>query len=40
MVVGTAMGTVTFTRADTVALDSTRRVEYAGDYRSGETPRR
>jgi CubicO group peptidase (beta-lactamase class C family) len=36
MVVRTGGGTVTFTRADTVALDSTRLAEYAGNYRSNE----
>ena len=36
MVVRTRGGTVTFTRADTVALDSTRLAEYAGNYRSDE----
>jgi CubicO group peptidase (beta-lactamase class C family) len=36
MIVRTATGTVTFTRADTVALDSVKLAEYAGDYRSDE----
>jgi CubicO group peptidase (beta-lactamase class C family) len=36
MIVRTTSGTVTFTRADTVALDSARLAEYAGDYRSDE----
>lgn len=36
MLVRTPGGTVTFTRADTVALDSVKLAEYAGDYRSDE----
>ncbi len=36
MVVRTPGGPVTFTRADTVALDAARLAEYAGDYRSDE----
>lgn len=36
MVVRTASDLVTFTRADTVALDSTKLAEYAGSYRSDE----
>jgi hypothetical protein len=36
MIVRTPAGAVTFIRADTVALDSTRLAEYAGDYRSDE----
>jgi CubicO group peptidase (beta-lactamase class C family) len=36
MVVRTASGVVTFTRADTVALDAAKLAEYAGDYRSDE----
>ena len=36
MIVRAASGPVTFTRADTVALDSARLAEYAGDYRSNE----
>jgi CubicO group peptidase (beta-lactamase class C family) len=36
MVVRTATGTVTFTRADPAALDSTKLGEYAGNYRSDE----
>ena len=36
MMVRTTAGTVTFTRADTVALDSAKLAEYAGDYRSDE----
>jgi CubicO group peptidase (beta-lactamase class C family) len=36
MVVRTPVSVVTFTRADTVALDSTKLAEYAGDYRNDE----
>jgi CubicO group peptidase (beta-lactamase class C family) len=36
MLVRTTAGTVTFTRADTVALDGAKLAEYAGDYRSDE----
>ncbi len=36
MVVRNAGGLVTFARADTVALDSLKLAEYAGDYRSDE----
>ena len=36
MIVRTAGGTVTFVRADTAALDSTRLAEYVGDYRNDE----
>ena len=36
MIVRTAAGAVTFLRADTVALDSLKLAEYAGDYRSDE----
>jgi hypothetical protein len=36
MVVRTAGGLATFTRADTVALDAAALAEYAGDYRSDE----
>lgn len=36
MVVRTGGGSVTFTRADTVALDAATLAEYAGDYRSEE----
>lgn len=36
MIVRAASGVVTFTRADTVALDPARLAEYAGDYRSDE----
>ncbi|MSR01533.1 MAG: class A beta-lactamase-related serine hydrolase [Gemmatimonadetes bacterium] len=36
MVVRNAGGPVTFARADTVALDSLKLAEYAGDYRSDE----
>ncbi|MFN0181564.1 MAG: serine hydrolase domain-containing protein [Gemmatimonadales bacterium] len=36
MVVRSAGGTVTFARADTVALDAAKLAEYAGDYRSDE----
>ncbi len=36
MMVRTAGGLVTFTRADTVALDAAALAEYAGDYRSDE----
>ncbi len=36
MLVRTAGGTVRFLRADTVALDSTRLAEYAGEYRNDE----
>ena len=36
MIVRTTSGKVTFTRADTVALDAAKLAEYAGDYRSDE----
>jgi CubicO group peptidase (beta-lactamase class C family) len=36
MVVRTASGAVTFTRADAVTLDSAKLAAYAGDYRSDE----
>jgi hypothetical protein len=36
MIVRTASGSVTFTRADSAALDSTRLAEYAGNYRNDE----
>lgn len=36
MLVRTASGTVTFTRADTAALNTARLAEYAGEYRSDE----
>jgi len=36
MIVRTATDTVTFARADTVALDAAKLAEYAGDYRSDE----
>jgi hypothetical protein len=36
MIVRTTSGVVTFTRADTVSLDSAKLAEYAGDYRSDE----
>jgi hypothetical protein len=36
MLVRTTSGTVTFTRADTVALDPAKLAEYAGEYRSDE----
>ena len=36
MLVRTPTDTVTFVRADTVALDAARLAEYAGDYRSDE----
>ena len=36
MIIRTAGGTAIFTRADTVALDSVKLAEYAGEYRSDE----
>ena len=36
MIVRTTAGPVTFTRADTVALDAAKLAEYAGNYRSDE----
>jgi len=36
MLVRTTGGTVTYARADTVALDAAKLAEYAGDYRSDE----